>query len=649
MKLSFLHNKKILIGISVIFLIGIGVAVIFLLKPSSQKSRCKIGEYMCESGISKNNCIPSNFCSDSGLINNKDNCSCAIACPEGSTSFPIDAGMRLNNGKWEPSQTLLCGKACEYDPLKFCKDDTYYCGQVIDADGRVDNQGCLKKDGYHQCSENVFCPTGIDCTKDKLHCDFNYCGKTNPSNVYACTEDTDCHDGTTSGTCKKGDQTLKLKQIDQVGYCDPSKKLKMPVNDMCVDISQIGQHKDTFGKYYVAPCSKQDEEGVNVDIQCSDALENNCAKNRICPNGWQADISSDTSHSDSNCIDGTYNPSKPPLCCTLKAQITDKSGTKFCCPEETQDCHSQTKYGYSKNMLGISDSGLTDTIPCPNGDECEGHNSELWASLGLSNPPDQTAQNYAYLYCDKEQLICKANCGFISTSDGKVQPDYSITNVDPSASTGGAYSYCIPKSLNCQLDTAQRWLSGYEPVNDITICYPPPPSGGSIDPGQLVWSNIGAGDSQKYISEFTQTLSGSDCKNNMICGESSAIMEGVYKVESDGKKCKYTINCSSSLVQPTGATESLQWSQLSDPNYLNQKITDSSQFLEKIYQTRQGTALKDGGCEGDSKGFTPELTTSPQTRYSTDQSCSPSNDVYSGMHFSYNGKFCKLNQYGECK
>ena len=649
---KYLTKKNILIGLSVIVIITVAIIVFFLLKPTINGT-CKNGEYMCENSSSskKNNCIPSNFCSDfPGLINNKDNCSCAKSCPAGYTSFPEDPGMRLNdNNKWEPSVELFCGTPCEYSPDKFCTD-TSLCGQVMNDDKKVLDQGCKPKSQYIQCP-NAVCPKTYGCSTAG-YCNIPYCGLNNDK-VYACMQDTDCNDGVTQTKCILTDPNLNIKGIDNVGYCGPTPsggKLKKLADQYCLNKNEIGQKQEQENNTYtysIVSCPGSD--GVNTVLQCSEALNGYCSKYGICDNKWQAKIDNSTN---SNCVIGNWNNHKLVTCCDPAHIIHPAESEQFCCLETSRDCRNETKYPYSGSLIPNTNlKNLSDKIQCNNDNDCVvKHNKDFQNTLGLTGakPSDE---NYASLFCGTGATAgatgyCYAYCGYVNkdSSSGYKAP-YTVYD-----DSDKGYSFCIPKDLGCQLQSSSTWTSSHEPVNNIPICYAPPLN----ETSKFYWSNKIGDKSAEFESEFTKQIDQSKssvCNNPNICASDAARTEGVYKVELvGGNTCKYTMNCSTSLVTPSGASTSLNWKDLSTPTNLNSAFTqDPNWTTSKIYQTRKNTAPINNSCDGETNGFTPYLTTSPQS-FAAGHDCDEVPDTHNGNYsLSYDGEYCKIDEHGACR
>jgi hypothetical protein len=650
---KYLTKKNILIGLSVIVIITVAIVVFFLIKPTINAT-CKNGEYMCESSSSsrKNNCIPSNFCSDfPGLINNKDNCSCAMSCPTGSTSFPEDPGMRLNDdNKWEPSVPLSCGTPCQYADDKFCTKG-YLCGQVMTDEKKVLDQGCRLNTKYHQC-KNAICPDIYPDCSPNGYCNIPYCGKDITGNdnkkVYACTQNSDCIDDINKGgTCYFNDNELNQKGINNVGYCKvDGGQFKRIEDDNCLYINEIGEHKTDDGKYHLVTCPGG--TGVNVDLQCPEALTSNCATHGICPNYWQAKIDSTEP---SNCVTGgNWEHHDTVACCGLDYQVKGAFPT-FCCLSTSKNCRSETKYPYAKGL--IDSTGILGTkIQCNNNSDCTKYNDKLWQALhpGSTAEANPTAGDYASLFCgtgagetDGTTGYCYAYCGYVNQPDDGYQETYIVSNHNDNTGSTGTYSYCLARETNCTLGT-QHWTYA-SPVNNIPICYPPG------DTSKLHWSNDypNQPSSAAFESEYTQNLS-SKCLNHNTCAAAGVMEEGVYKVDTNEDGCVFTINCSNSSVKPTGATKFIPWTKLSEPDTLNSAFNTDPGWdkTDKIFVPKYDTKYDPKKfCKGDSD-FSDYLTTTTLVPSGTPPNACAAYGPWNPS-LNYSGRFCEPNiQTGEC-
>lgn len=590
-----LTKKNALIAFAVFSLVALTIVIIILLKPGKNPDGCGSG-YLCKNSGSHlyKQCLPNDFCTNSGLANNNADCNCKADCPDGQQSFPSFVNMKKDpndNTKWIPdSNKPVCGIPCSEATTPVTKvpdaeQGVGYCAPVPDqycgvgniyVQGQTENvyKGCFPKDKWTQCSKSL-CPTptggGNPCTSDGICKITDYCGKDNKTttpdkNVYqACKLPSDCHDMYgNQGVCEMSHHTLTDKNIKKVGYCkpDPTKpnqKLYFTPeshNLHCTTLDKIGNDK----AHNLVVCTGT-AVGVDGSIQCTgtDAAKG-CAPYGICStNKWQAYF--DASKDLSSCLPNQlYDPTKTPLCCSKDRIIVSPTGN-WCCPvANTTDCSNTTAHPYSANMLNIPKKTYTDSIDCSSDNDCIPHNPDLINSLTVSGfTPSSKAgdANFATLFCDTSVNKCKAKCGYVDSVKG-IESDYAVSN-DATTDPNHKISFCTPKNNKCSLLTPQSWDIVPKPVNNIPICYNSdfPPIGKPTD--KFYWS---AKDDHKttYQTQFSRDMTGANCNTPNMCAKLGSDINGIYSIEPGTNSCKFTVNCNNNFMMKPSGMDSMPWS-----------------------------------------------------------------------------------------
>jgi hypothetical protein len=633
-------HKKLFIGITLLFIIGLGIFLYFILKPTSNSgSLCKPTENICKNNASSmyNKCVPSDYCGGDkyGYTYNKDDCLCHLPCGKGQSEYPPGIEMvKQPDGSWFPREPIGCSQdsTCQYrSPPGPCPGGKgIFCGKSIDVNGNILFSGCLNDTDFKPCGTTYCKLSDFDCHTDKNgYCSVKGC----PADTFIpCITSGDCTYPGTTGNCNKGDKVLIDKEITDVGYCDNSASISS-VSNTCLKNTEIGQIGES-GDIKIVPC--KDSIGVNVKKQqCDTFLKNNCA-NMMCndPFKWLA-------------TDDKNNCSDEQLCCPSGQRVVSVGKNPFCCATNTNDgCLNSTLYGYASGML-TDVGGSTDTIKCSmtNDPICSNQNPNLIKQLsGDSTLGDN---NYVNMYCDTTDRVCKAKCGYKNQSAESTNT-YSVVDVKNDDDPSKSYSFCRLNNNNCVLNDGQDYTYGI--VNDIPIC---------INGDNMYWSQVDG--NAEYTTQFKtkfQSRNKTPCDIS-VCGSQQKFLQNVFNMEiendaSGGGTCTFNQTCNSLLVKPTGATDNIKWSDLKDPVKLNAIMPSGSTVPTgwdkyPIYQTKPDQKPGPTGCQGDSHGFNTNLTKSPQADPSPGSHvCRDDIPQDSDKVFEWRGKYCPINICGEC-
>jgi hypothetical protein len=652
---------------------------------------CPDGGNLCKvKGLKAGNCIPKDYCKEyegAKYRYDPDTCECTIDCPNDEEKPFTKHGdniTKFENGK--PTDPLTCGIKCDYNTkilnglpggYKWCPSEGYWCGQLIYKENVNDapGQGCWEKSRFNNCSEDIVCPTGVTCvsnSKGEPRCMPSLCSgeENNEELVYACLNDDDCIDLNKSyksdinpkcitGELASNDEDKKFTHFKQVGYCSKTNKFK---DNNCTIKRLIGEtpastNDDTP---VIKICENIDSsvEGISTfNPQCDTVAENGCANFGICPNEWQG--KSGPSDNDPHCVNPkeSIEEARNEMeyhCCDNQA-ITP-AGNKFCCPHKTfsdpefgghQLCTLNTKFGYSKKHLDNTAS-LSETLSCSVDEDCFSHNEEFYKVLGItqSEAEDKTNSNFSSLYCDKNDNVCKAFCGFY---DATSQLEDNFGKIDISISSSSEeeqYSFCFPKD-SCEL-TLPKITKGIDLKNGWPACQKTQGNTTSYRWSGTYGDGYEFGGESSLKGDCSDKASINTCMNAL--GKSNYHINDVYVKPALGKdkgKCGFSAACDQLEITTDNGTVS--WTSAKEYTWAN---SNKKEFIDsgigRIAQTANpknaqtgiqnyATALNEK-CIGITNSFDEEITINPFSYIPDVNSCTLNESNISKLR--YNGEYC---------
>lgn len=630
-------------------------------------------------------CIPNNACSNNNKndlqYTNNDSCGCDVKCGNSNfspslknadiTQNPVTKEWKVTSKNNDESD-IFCGQQCG-DNNNVCREPGQICGRNIFWEGEINNKQakCFNSTDFKKysnkniqdlvCAKNLGVDSNTGLCKPKSDA---YCGLgDNADKVVACKTNMDCNNSVIENMgnfynpkCIKNDKTLTKKQITDVGYCSSTsvkdgKSLKIPYLSTltnCVKETQIGQ--DTYGKLIL--CSPG-VSGLNAHYNC----ENSCASTGMCHNEFQQIPPGGNNY----CMSSTGDTARLGLCCQNPIQINEK--TYACCI--TGNCFNDTKYPYSRNILGIGMTGTTfatdnDKISCKTDSECQTHLSDLKTSLNNATQSTNDKQaNYATLFCKTGPNgtgYCHGRCGLTYNTNkdgGKGGPTgYVLASADYSDGDKNNISYCIQKEYQTGYQLGDQTyqhdiIYGVDPnskdkeENKFTI---PICSDGN---NKYYWTAKPNDDKQAYSAIFTASLEKSDSKKTKVDAENlvNACVKwygdrkdviNVSTVKPKGSNvthCRYEIDCKKHDFN-SGKTK-INWTEIKDSlkNQQMQLDVNNRVLSPPSYITTNNCQ---GGSDPDiSKG---ENIIFPMTEQG--QECVLANSVNYG-NLMYDGTYCQ--------
>lgn len=595
-------------------------------------------------------CIPNNACSSNDNndlhYTNNDSCGCDVKCGK-SGFYPslknADITQDSATKKWkvtsknDDGSDIFCGQQC--GDTKVCHEDTQICGRNIFWEGEINKQpDCFdqSKFQYFKNKNNIqdlVCNKKLGVDPDTGLCKpTGYCGLGDDADkVVACKTNTDCINSISGdmgkfyspgAKCMIGkvskDSTLTDKQILDVGYCSSKyekdgKSLKIPYLSTlqnCVKNTQIGQ--DTDGNLKVC---KPSESGLNAYYNC----KNSCVSSdtSMCPNKFQQIPPGGNKF----CMSDTGDTARFGICCPNPIQIDNK--TYACCL--TGNCFNDTKYPYSRNILGMTGTTFAtdnDKISCTTDSDC--HKSEYLSDLqtSLNNTTQSNHEkqaNYATLFCKTGPNgtgYCHGRCGLTYTQKGgeKGPTDYVLTSADYSDGKNNI-SYCIQKEYQSGYQLGdqtyqQGVIYGSDPTlqgnNKFTIPICSDGNKSSDGNKNYYWTAKPDYDKQAYSAVFTAPLETSDSKpvnaKNSVnaCvkwyGDRKDIINVSTKTQrgSDVAHCQYEIDCKKHTL--TSGNKHFNWPDIKDSLKNKKMYLDDSNWVLSPPNYTKGTR-----CQGDSE------------------------------------------------
>ena len=712
----FFNQKpvRIIVALLVIAAImtGISFAIIALLHSISDKCANQPGKewnkdlQMCvlrqcpddgnlclTKGLKAGNCIPKDYCKEyegAQYRYDRDTCECTIDC-SGSEEEPFTKNghksTKFENGK--PTDPLTCGIKCNYNikfsedtagGYKWCPSEGYWCGQFIykENDNAAPGQGCWEKSRFHNCSEDIVCPKGVACVSNsegEPRCMPSLCSgeENNEELVYACLNDDDCINPYKSdinvndakcitGELASNDEDKKFTHFKQVGYCSKTNRFK---DNNCTIKRLIGETSasttDNTPTIKICKNINSSVEGISTfNPQCENVAENGCAKFGICPNEWQGKSGPDIKHcvSENESIEEARKEMEY-YCCDNPA--VTPSGNKFCCPYKTfsdpefgdQLCTLNTKFGYSKKHLDNTAS-LSETLSCSVDENCTKFNKDFYKVLGItqSEAEDKTNNNFSSLYCDKNDNVCKAFCGFYDATS-QLEDNFGKIDISiGSLSEEEQYSFCFPKD-SCEI-AWQKVKDGIYLPNGYPVC--------EKTEGETMsykWSgNYGDG----YTFKAESSLIG-DCidKVSSINTCMNALGKSNYHINDvtvtpDGK-CGFSAVCDQ--LELTTDKGPVSWTSLKEPSWANlnkieftgtpQTATQPAQpGIGLISQTSNSknmqtgiqnyATVSNGNCIGIINSFSEDITINPFEYVLDVKSCDLNKSKISKL--KHTGEYC---------
>ena len=688
---------RIIIGLLLIAIIMTGVAfgIIAFVNaltnpcPSGQKwnkdikkcilEKCPNGGNMClAKGSKAGNCISKDYCGKYGDIQYKfhqKSCECTIDCPDGETPYTRSGKSYTKFTDEKPDEELTCGYKCDYNknpaPLsdggyKWCPPDDW-CGQLIyePNNNGAPGLGCFDKDYYHQCpNSDIVCRIGTKCitnAQGESRCEPMLCSGEEKGEklVQVCLNDHDCkNDGSVdeeykciTGELASTSEDEKFKFYKGVGYCSKTDKLKTP---FCLPKRLIGEVHTSPGsdEPAIKLCRNDSSivEGISTfNPRCGNIGENGCAKYGICPNKWQG--KSSTKKANDKCISSNVpiDQAKKDMeyyCCDHPAITPD--GNMFCCPTSTDNdlCTLNTKFGYSKKLLDPHAS-LSETISCSVNEDCTSYNEAFYKNLGIteSEGKDKTNSKYSSLYCDKDDKVCKAYCGYFDSVKqlghdfiGKIDITKPLSSSKPEQ-----YSYCFPRTNSCELTLPEYNTDGLVLTNGWPVC-----KRKIGDSTEFAWS--GSHGEGYEVGGTTDLLNCSDTDTSITTCINALGKNNyhIHDVSLNGSKCEFTAACDQ-LKIPTDSG-AVSWTDLNRYDIVNKNIKDFSSLEEKIPQLAFNkdnicsVSVVEGKntCVGKSDPYSYDVTVSPCKYIPETKQCSPKPTYIGNNKLSHSGEYCKL-------
>ena len=213
--------RKIIIGISILSIIGIGIGIYFALRTGKGPDGCGGGEVYCKK---TGKCLPPDYCnaqsSDGHSYKTGDDpCMCKLDCSKvgddykGFTENGLNEVLMIEQSdgtfKPDPEDELFCGKACPYSTITNNKGEggkgwcanNFLCGQMINEQEQHTFVGkCFDSKSYVSCPipnpDSTVCSIG-DCiaspspSGSQERCKSELC--TGDTNAIPCLIDDDCY------------------------------------------------------------------------------------------------------------------------------------------------------------------------------------------------------------------------------------------------------------------------------------------------------------------------------------------------------------------------------------------------------------------------------------------------------------------------
>jgi hypothetical protein len=349
-------------------------------------------------------------------------------------------------------------------------------------------------------------------------------------------------------------------------------------------------------------------------------------------------------------------------CCDNPA--VTPSGNKFCCPYKTfsdpefgdQLCTLNTEFGYSKKHLDNTAS-LNETLSCSIDEDCTKYNKDFYKVLGItqSEAEDKTNNNFSSLYCDKNDNVCKAFCGFYDATS-KLEDNFGKIDISiGSSSEEEQYSFCFPKD-SCEI-AWQKVQDGIHLPNGYPVC--------EKTEGQTStykWSG-NYGDGYTFKSESSLKGDCSDKASINTCmnalGKSNYHIDDVYVTTSKkGKKmCGFSTACDQ--LELTTDKGTVSWTSLKEPSWANLNKIDftgtpktatqpAQQGIGLIAQTanpknaqtgiQNYATASNGKCIGITNNFKEDITINPFSYGSDVNSCTLNESNISKLR--HTGEYC---------
>ena len=269
----------------------------------------------------------------------------------------------------------------------------------------------------------------------------NKCGYKNSNEERICISDSDCEEGTnTKGSCNKmTNAVFKKKGIYHIGTCSNSSQLEKTA--WCVDPQYVGEKKLSnvpAGKQTSLDDMAEDGSTSTPPYQGISLNQPQCLKlinerEPLCKHynagsaPWFCDP---TGSMGCNYIDGSTLescPEKPPnslnsqvewepTCCDTGNESI-QGNFHFCCPVKVKEdpitkeklCLNTSKYVPDQKWLGVSSN---EEYSCTEDAECYKFRDKLNSKL-QSQSTSIKENNYADLYCDKTEHVCKFFAGYV--------------------------------------------------------------------------------------------------------------------------------------------------------------------------------------------------------------------------------------------